>query len=48
MGKKGVTMVAECGPGKVLASLVKRNQPDVQGIALNDSAAVTAARETLS
>ena len=48
MGKKGVTLVAECGPGKVLASLVKRNQPDVQGIALNDSAAVTAARETLS
>jgi len=48
MGKKGVTMVAECGPGKVLASLVKRNQPDVQGIALNDSAAVTATRETLS
>jgi [acyl-carrier-protein] S-malonyltransferase len=48
MGARGVTTVAECGPGKVLAPLVKRNQSDVQGIALNDSAAVTAARDTLS
>jgi [acyl-carrier-protein] S-malonyltransferase len=40
MAKSGVTQVAECGPGKVLAPLVKRIQSEVQGTALADRAAL--------
>ncbi|MDE2343245.1 MAG: ACP S-malonyltransferase [Betaproteobacteria bacterium] len=47
MAARGVTHVGECGPGKVLAPLVKRIQPDVQGIALSDAAALAAARDVL-
>jgi [acyl-carrier-protein] S-malonyltransferase len=32
----GVTAVAECGPGKVLAALTKRIQPTLQGYAITD------------
>ncbi len=48
MAARGITQVAECGPGKVLAPLVKRIQPDVQGLALNDAAALITAREILA
>ncbi len=47
MAARGATQVAECGPGKVLAPLVKRIQGDVQGLALSDEAAIMAARDAL-
>jgi [acyl-carrier-protein] S-malonyltransferase len=37
---RGVTLVGECGPGKVLAPLVKRIAGGAQGIALVDRAAM--------
>jgi [acyl-carrier-protein] S-malonyltransferase len=40
MSQSGVTHVLECGPGKILAGLVKRIAPNLQGIALSDRAAV--------
>lgn len=40
MAQSGVTHVVECGPGKILAGLVKRIAPDLQGIALSDRAAI--------
>lgn len=36
----GVTHVAECGPGKVLAGMTKRIVADMQGVALTDAAAL--------
>jgi [acyl-carrier-protein] S-malonyltransferase len=43
LGSKGVTRVVECGPGKVLAGLGKRIVPDIEYIAMQDSAALAAA-----
>jgi [acyl-carrier-protein] S-malonyltransferase len=43
LGRKGVTRMVECGPGKVLSGLSKRIVPDIEYIALNDSAALAAA-----
>ncbi len=40
MAAQGVTHVIECGPGKVLAALVKRIEPQLQGIAAADRAAL--------
>ncbi|MDX1374409.1 MAG: ACP S-malonyltransferase [Burkholderiales bacterium] len=40
MAQRGVTHIVECGPGKVLAGLVKRIVPDVQGVALADGASL--------
>jgi [acyl-carrier-protein] S-malonyltransferase len=40
MAADGVTVVAECGPGKVLAGLNKRISADVQGVALVESASI--------
>ncbi|MGB4467086.1 MAG: ACP S-malonyltransferase [Azovibrio sp.] len=42
MASMGVTLVAECGPGKVLAGLVKRCADGVNGVALADLAAIEA------
>ncbi|MBX9295429.1 ACP S-malonyltransferase [Chromobacterium piscinae] len=43
----GVTMMAECGPGKVLAGLAKRIDSDITCLALTNRAALEAAREEL-
>lgn len=47
MAAQGVTHIAECGPGKVLAPLSKRIADGVQGIALNDRAAIEQAIASL-
>lgn len=43
----GATHVAECGPGKVLAGMVKRIDSTLQGLALTDPASLAQAREVL-
>ncbi|MDR2001138.1 MAG: ACP S-malonyltransferase [Zoogloeaceae bacterium] len=43
----GITHIFECGPGKVLAGLVKRCAEGVQGGAMSDLAGVDAAYETV-
>jgi len=40
MVQRGVTHIVECGPGKVLAGLVKRIAPEVQGLSLGDRQAL--------
>ncbi len=40
MGAQGVTLIAECGPGKVLAGLNKRILADVPTLAITDSASL--------
>jgi [acyl-carrier-protein] S-malonyltransferase len=40
MAAQGVTHVVECGPGKVLAGLVKRIEPKLQGLAAADRASL--------
>ena len=40
---RGVTLVGECGPGKVLAPMVKRIADTASGVALVDRASITAA-----
>jgi [acyl-carrier-protein] S-malonyltransferase len=42
MATLGVSTVAECGPGKVLAGLTKRCADGVAGVALADAAAIEA------
>ncbi|MYN13707.1 ACP S-malonyltransferase [Pusillimonas sp. TS35] len=43
MKAQGVTHVVECGPGKVLAGLVKRIDKDLVGLAITDPASLQAA-----
>jgi [acyl-carrier-protein] S-malonyltransferase len=43
LGHKGVTRIVECGPGKVLTGLSKRIVPDIEYIALQDTASLAAA-----
>jgi [acyl-carrier-protein] S-malonyltransferase len=47
MAADGVTVVAECGPGKVLAGLNKRISADVQGVALVDAASIEQLKSVL-
>lgn len=47
-GTAGITLNAECAPGKVLAGLNKRIDSNQQAIALNDGAAVQQALATLT
>jgi [acyl-carrier-protein] S-malonyltransferase len=47
MAGQGVTLVAECGPGKVLAPLVKRIAEGAEGVALFDRDAMEQAIATL-
>jgi [acyl-carrier-protein] S-malonyltransferase len=43
LGRKGVTRIAECGPGKVLTGLGKRIVADIDYVALQDSGTLAAA-----
>jgi len=43
MAQGGVTHIAECGPGKVLAPLVRRIADGVEGIPLTDRDSIEAA-----
>jgi len=45
MAAEGVTHVAECGPGKVLAGLTRRINGDLQGLAITDPQSLAAALE---
>jgi [acyl-carrier-protein] S-malonyltransferase len=47
MADDGVTHIVECGPGKVLAGMVKRIDPRAQGIAAADRASLEAALATI-
>lgn len=47
MACSGVTHVAECGPGKVLAGLTRRIDGTLQGFAIADAAALTQTVQTL-
>jgi len=43
MKEAGVTHIVECGPGKVLAGLVKRIDSSMVGLAITDEASLAAA-----
>lgn len=45
MAGEGITHVAECGPGKVLAGLTRRIDGNLQGLAITDPQSVSAALE---
>lgn len=47
LARQGVTHVLECGPGRVLAGLVKRIDGKLQGIALADAASLERALTTI-
>lgn len=44
---RGVSTLVECGPGKVLAGLVKRIDPELTGLSLLDPASLSAVKTTL-
>ena len=47
MAGLGVTHVAECGPGKVLAGLTRRIDAKLQGLAIADATTLAQAMQTL-
>lgn len=47
MAGEGVTHVAECGPGKVLAGLTRRIDGNLQGLAITDPQSLAAALEAV-
>ena len=48
MKAMGLTTIVECGPGKVLAGMVKRIDAEMTGIALFDPVSKAAAQEMLA
>ena len=44
---RGLTAIVECGPGKVLAGMVKRIDPELHGMALLDPASLADVKNTL-
>jgi [acyl-carrier-protein] S-malonyltransferase len=38
MQRRGIRQVIECGPGAVLTGLTRRSAPDIEAVALKDSA----------
>ena len=47
MASMGITHIVDCGPGKVLAGMVKRIDGSVSGLAIVDQASLDAALEAL-
>ena len=47
MAQQGITHIVECGPGKVLTGLVKRINPSLVGLSVNDPASMQEVIETL-
>lgn len=45
---RGLTTVVECGPGKVLAGMVKRIDPELTGVPLFDPASLAEVKELLA
>ena len=45
---RGITTIVECGPGKVLAGLCKRIDPDITGVALYDLASLAEVKGALA
>jgi [acyl-carrier-protein] S-malonyltransferase len=45
---RGVTHIVECGPGKVLAGMVKRIDADLTGVPLFDTATLADVKELLA
>ena len=48
MKARGVTHIVECGPGKVLAGMIKRIDPDMQAFAVTDPDSMRTAIEAVS
>lgn len=48
MKAQGVTHVVECGPGKVLAGLIKRIEPELVTVSVYDQASLDAALEQIN
>lgn len=48
MRQAGVTHIVECGPGKVLAGLVKRIDPELTGLSVSDPESLQVALDTLA
>jgi [acyl-carrier-protein] S-malonyltransferase len=48
MRARGITHIVECGPGKVLAGMVKRIDADAVGLPLFDPASLAEAKEVLA
>ncbi len=44
---RGLTVIVECGPGKVLAGMVKRIDPELNGMALFDPASLSDVKSAL-
>ncbi|MBR5999847.1 MAG: ACP S-malonyltransferase, partial [Oxalobacter sp.] len=47
MGTMGITHIVDCGPGKVLAGMVKRIDGSISGLAIVDQASLDATLEAL-
>jgi [acyl-carrier-protein] S-malonyltransferase len=47
MANAGVTKVAECGPGKVLAGMTKRIEETIESLSITDASSLNATLEAL-